>query len=616
MCGICGVYRFDQTPVQHAQLKKMNDQMRVRGPDDEGFFVNGSFGMAMRRLSIIDLSGGHQPISNEEEDIFVVLNGEIYNYIELRQELEARGHRFKTHSDVEVLVHLYEEEGTEAIKQLNGMFAFSLWDQKKQQLWIGRDRLGIKPLVYSHSSGLFAFGSTLDTLAQLPELTLEIDPLSFFHYLQLAYVPTPRTIYRDVHKLPPGHYLTVKDGKVEQTRYWDYPQSKRIVEPGEWLQEVRFLLEQSIEFRSRSDVPVGCMLSGGLDSSSVTALFSKRSQKAVHTFSMDFEGKTDSELVYAAEVSSRYQTQHHPYLLGSDQAFDDLGELLPLMDEPMADSAIVPSYFISKMARDEGIKVILCGAGGDELFGGYRRHFPSRRSHIAGSLAAIPWPIWNLAGRALPASYRLLTLLGDRGIPFGLETSGVSLDVLAQLLPDKDLFQTSVQELSQRFTSITETEGTLGFHYARMKTDMQQYLLDNVLAIQDKTTMAASIEGRVPLLDHRIVESVYSVAESVNIGGDFRHSKQSLKTVVKNDLPASIFTRKKVGFNAPTYYWVCQSKTQEIRAEILENRDDFLSQWVDLDVVKKLFDDPKALKRAHETVFALYLFSKWRQHHG
>jgi asparagine synthase (glutamine-hydrolysing) len=333
MCGICGILNYDGAPVSDKLLLEMNDTMMLRGPDDSGHYIEVGLGMAMRRLSIIDLEGGHQPICNEDSTIHVVLNGEIYNYIELRQDLENLGHRFKTKSDTEVLVHLYEEYGTDAVKHLNGMFAFAIWDSPRKRLWVVRDRLGIKPLVYFKSQKGFVFASTLEALACHPDFKKEVDHDSLLLYFMLSYVPTPRTIWTKAKKLPPGHWLLVENNQVRIEQYWSLKPHIHTERNQQFFVEgIQAIIKDSIDLHSRSDVPVGTFLSGGIDSSAVTALFCEHSNNAVHTFTMDFDGKGVKEGHYAKLVADHYKTQHHFQILHLDRALEELEELLPLMD--------------------------------------------------------------------------------------------------------------------------------------------------------------------------------------------------------------------------------------------------------------------------------------------
>ena len=614
MCGICGVLNHDGKPINRDELMKMNDAMAQRGPDDSGAYYNGSFGMAMRRLSIIDLPGGHQPLSNEDGTIHLVLNGEIYNYIELRKDMEKRGHRFKTNSDVEVLIHLYEEYGLNAIDHLNGMFAFALWDEKKQRLWLGRDRLGIKPLVYRFNKNSFSFASTIDALAQQESFEKKINEDSILLFLMLAYIPTPNSIWENVHKLPPAHWLLVENGEIRTHKYWSIEKKDRNISHDEFLEEVKSHLDDSIELHGRSDVDVGSFLSGGLDSSAVTALFSQNSKRNIKTFSMDFMGKEDNEGHYAKMVADHYNTEHYAYELSPDKALSTLDSLLLDMDEPMADSAIIPSFLLSKMAKDAGLKVMLSGAGGDEVFGGYYRHYRSKRDRLAGKFQWVPSMIKNRLIDTIPSSFMQYACIASNssGFSYGINTSGINLGILNNLMCNNGKFPKALDLLRAQFDGLPELEKEWGFSYSRMLFDIKHYLVDNVLAITDKTSMAASIEARVPLLDHRLVELAFSVRPEINLTGGFSDAKNSLKAVVRNDLPSQILTRSKAGFNGPVQRWI-EEKIKHINPK--KYLDTFssslLHDFIDANEMKKLLGSSSNSTQTSENIFIIMVLGQW-----
>lgn len=617
MCGICGILNFDRTPVNKNQLLNMNKAMALRGPDDTGHFLEKNFGMAMRRLSIIDIDGGHQPITNEDRTIHVVLNGEIYNYLELRKDLESLGHCFTTRSDTEVLVHLYEEYGTKAVDHLNGMFAFSLWDSTKKRLWLVRDRLGIKPLVYfEHSDGIL-FASTLDALACHPIFHKEIDMDSLLLYFTLAYVPTPRTIWKNARKLPPGHWLLVENNKVRIEKYWHLrPALRSRTSKEEFEEKISEIFRDSIELHSRSDVPVGTFLSGGLDSSAVTALFCQRTNKPVHTFSMDFEGKDFNEGHFAKLVADSYHTAHHPYTLEMDQALLELDNLLPLMDEPMADSAIIPSYCLSKWAREKNIAVILSGAGGDELFGGYHRHYRGKWDLVAGRLSGISLSFWHFMNRMINSKIMHYgSLSWNKGAAFGISTSGVHLGMFDHMLNNSSTFNNAMELTKQKFSNLPAMENDFGLGYGRMLADIQNYLVDNVLPITDKTSMAASVEARVPLLDHRLVELAFSVPPEINLGKDFIDAKKSLKSVVNMNLPTDILNRPKTGFNAPINSWI-HTGNSTIGERLSNLKHPALREMFNQQTIIDIWSDERKRKMSSESLFMLFIADNWLESHA
>lgn len=593
----------------------MNDTMMLRGPDDSGFFISGHFGMAMRRLAIIDVEGGHQPISNEDGSIHIVLNGEIYNYLELREELQKRGHRFKTLSDVEVLVHLYEEKGVAAIDDLNGMFAFCLWDDNRKRAWIARDRLGVKPLAYFYGQGLFAFASTVDALFTLPQLSKSVDKDSLLLYLGLAYVPAPRSMYKGVQKLLPGHWALLEENNLRVEQYWDVlSQKQREMGHGEFVHEVGRILDDSIRIHARSDVPVGCFLSGGVDSSAVTALFQQYTRKAVHTFAAGFEGKEENELDYADLVVRRYHTHNHQVLFSAESSIAQLSKVLSLMDEPMADSAVIPSYCLALEAQHLGIKVILTGAGGDEIFGGYCRHYPALKNLVAGKLPNIATRLFGLFPHHSPSRIRrLMVQLSDERLDFAIGTSGCHLPLLCDAMRDRMDFYRTLDLLEEQFAPLYVLERERGFIYSRMMLDLLNYLPDNILALTDKTTMAASIEARVPLLDHRLAELVFSVSPDICVGSSFQQAKKSLKKAVAGVVPEEILNRGKMGFNGPVYHWVCNTPTIIDHLSHIDN--EFVRDVVDLDKLNIILHDSRLRSQASENLYILYVFDLWCRDH-
>jgi len=609
MCGICGIFNYNGKPVSQDTLIKMNDTMALRGPDDSGIYQKGNIGLAMRRLSIIDLSGGHQPITNEDGTIHLILNGEIYNFIELRHDLEKLGHQFRTRSDVEVLIHLYEEYELKAIEYLNGMFSFALWDENKQRLWMGRDRLGIKPMFYYSTKDQFSFASTADALVGQDGFKKEVDEESILLFMALSYVPTPRSIWKNIHKLPPAHWMLVENGKTVTECYWKIEQSSRSISHDEFVEETRIILHDSIKLHGRSDVDVGTFLSGGLDSSAVTALFSLHCDHVVKTFSMDFDGKAENEGHFAKMVSDRYDTEHYAYSLGAEEAVNTLDHLLGVMDEPMADSAIVPSYLLSKMARDSGIKVMLSGAGGDELFGGYHRHYYSKHDMIAGIFSWLPQFLKNNISSTVPSRLQQYAFLSSnsKGLSYGINTSGVNLGVLNKVMLGNRKFEQTLELLNQQFSELPELERKWGFSYSRMMLDLKHYLVDNVLPITDKTSMANSVEARVPLLDHRLVELAFSVLPEKNLSDTFYNAKRSLKSAVRDNLPESILSRSKIGFNGPVNYWI-----KHLASNFSPN---FLCEYIDPKMVNEISGQPNNYYNTADNIFVLYVLNSWLQKH-
>lgn len=591
----------------------MAGRMVNRGPDDEGYYRSGPVGLGMRRLSIIDLEGGHQPLANEDGTIWVVMNGEIYNYVELRASLERKGHRFRSFSDAETLVHLYEEEGTNAIHQLNGMFAFALYDVKKRSLWIARDRVGIKPLFYTATLERLIFASDLAALGGvMPDR--EVETTAFLGYLGLGYVPAPHTIYKDIKKLLPGHWLWVGPEGIKVVRYWEVTrfQSWTGTDEEACLQLLE-LLGDAVRLQLRSDVPVGVFLSGGVDSSAVVALAACKMDGDLQTFTVNFAGKTSADPVFARDVAVHFGTRHREVSLSSAEASLWLDELTPLLDEPVADSALVASYVLAKAAQEKGTKVVLTGAGGDELFGGYGRHFSPRRGSVMWLADRVPSD-WRSG-----VSYLIALLDADRGIlskdprlAFGAGISGISLAACSRMLKRRTDFEQMLSFFYEAFKDLTCNRGNIGYASSRMYTDLRQYLVDDILALLDKSTMACSVEGRVPLLDHRIIEFAFALPESTNLSGG--KPKGLFHKALRQILPGPLVRREKEGFDAPMDIWAVEALGNRIEEELLTRPIPLFDELLDMGEVRRILSNRQS-RRVAETLFSLYVFSRWYRHH-
>lgn len=606
MCGIFGAVNTNG-PVDPRITRILADHMFYRGPDDEGVHVSYNWAIGMRRLSIIDVEGGHQPISNENGTLFLVCNGEIYNYLELRVELEGRGHQFKTKSDVEVLLHLYEDYGFEAIHRLNGMFAFALYDMCNQRLWIARDRLGIKPLYFSSGPSEFIFSSELSGLAAA--LNARFARQSIVDYLGYSYIPAPQTAYEGISKLRPGEELILTSRGLEQRLYWQ-PKVQ-----GSWhgslmqaKEELDGLLVDAIKLQLISDVPLGVLLSGGVDSSAIASYAAGLGGGIpLRTFTIDFVGKNGNDAAYAEILSNSLGTHHTLVKVTAEDQFNALGELIAGMDEPMSDSAIVPTYIISRAARAEGVKVLLSGAGGDEIFGGYPRHFPGRVYSSAWFATLSPLLRRTAAfglGLANPAlKIRLATAARN----FAVNISGVNFQFLSAALRSEDEYSRLLHKIDRDFSEAISKQA-----YPLMMMDVVNYLPNNILALTDKATMAASVEGRVPLLDHRIVEFAFSIPEELNLlhGGQ----KGLFKQVLRNRLPAKLLDREKEGFNAPIHDWV-QRWPRRLRDELIGSFSPELEEIVDRRVVEKWLGDERMRRMGGASLYAVYVMNKWLNNH-
>jgi len=567
MCGICGIFLLDpEAEVDRAALERMNRTMVHRGPDDEGYHVSGAVGLAMRRLSIIDLEGGHQPITNEDQSLWIVFNGEIYNYPELRSELLSKGHRFRTRSDTEVILHLYEEIGEDCVTRLNGMFGFALWDGKQRRVFLARDRLGIKPLFYSYEEGRrLVFGSEIKSLLAAG-ISREPDYQGLYDYLSLMYVPTPSTAFAAIKKLPPGCVLTCSPEGMRVRRYWDIPLPRAGEEESpshDYEAEILDLVETAIRRHMIADVQVGALLSGGLDSTTVAAVMARKLNVPLKTFTIGFDRKSYDESKEARLVANTLGTEHLE-ATGRPAMIESIPELLSFFDEPFADYSAIPTFLVSELAA-QYVKVVLTGDGGDEIFAGYPTHVAYRVSKI---FAMIPrWVRQNLITpivMALPTSMERISfdykakrfvtgadLPLDKGhywwkVVFNEEEKGklCASDFLG------NGFQDSFGAFEGHFSAARHAHPLNQLLYVDAKT----FLVDDNLTKVDRMTMAHSLEARVPLLDHELVERMAVIPPHIKSTG--LQTKRLLRTAVRKLLPPAIRKGKKKGFTPPLPFWI------------------------------------------------------------
>lgn len=566
MCGIVGQYNFNGAPVDERLIRQMNEQIIHRGPDEDGFYFNGKVGLGSRRLSIIDLSDGRMPLSNEDGTIWITYNGEVYNFLELRGELLRQGHVFKTRTDTEVIVHLYEQYGTECLKHLNGMFAFSIWDENRQRLFLARDRLGKKPLVYALMPWGLAFASEISALMQNPEIPRELDYEALDLYLTMMYVPSPLTIYRAVRKLRPAHYLIAEKGQATIERYWDIPyDQKRHRSQEEAIEELRELLTDAVRRRLISDVPLGAFLSGGVDSSVVVALMSKVMDEPVKTFSIGFETAGYNELPFARQIAGRYHTHHHEFVV-KPQFIDVLPGLLRYFGEPFGDDSAVATYYVSKMAR-EYVTVALSGDGGDETFGGYPRYFtalnPMRllpdylRDGMRSAISGVKQhSLHDFLGAFKGTTVGALALLREIGRPVQAFADRMTF------LDPRTRARLYGGDLRARLNSTgswivrslpTSKAGWLTLD-KMFYLDQTIYMVDDILVKVDIASMANSLEVRCPILDYRVVEWSASLPPGMKIGHG--ETKRLFRRAFGDLLTPEILARKKMGFAMPIDEWI------------------------------------------------------------
>jgi len=607
MCGIAGVIQFGRDArVDIDTIRQMCRVMSHRGPDDDGFYVSGPVGLGMRRLSIVDLATGHQPISNEDETAWIVFNGEIYNHAELREQLQARGHRYRTNSDTETIIHLYEEYGCNCVRHLRGMFAFAIWDTKKQRLFIARDRLGIKPLYYRLTPQSLAFGSEIKVIlaeGTQPAFNRRVLP----EYLAFGYVSGSESFYEGITKLMPGHTMEVGlDGRVRIERYWDLPVTDEDSARGEnyYVEQYRDLLEQAVNSHLMSDVPLGVFLSGGVDSSAVAALMTKLRCAPVETFSVGYAEDTYSELPYARTVARHLKSIHHEVLVSREQFFDALPQLIWHEDEPIAWPSSVPLYFVARLARDR-VKVVLTGEGSDETLGGYARYaFTLKnasldryyRGFVPGAVRrqirdTVQHSSWISANLRRKLAHTPLARDGNSwaSLYFDNFLCAFSESEQRTLLSDEvaDEFRAgAAYESSLEYWERSSGDMLHRLLYADIKT----YLVE-LLMKQDNMSMAASIESRVPFLDHVLVEFATNIPRKFQVQG--LSGKRILKKAVQDLLPHEILYRKKLGFPTPWSRWLNGSQLQEIRNLLLEPRS-MNRTFFKRPAIERLFDEHKA----------------------
>jgi asparagine synthase (glutamine-hydrolysing) len=561
----------------------MCDAIRHRGPDEDGFYLKDSVGLAMRRLAIIDLKGGQQPMHNEDRTVWIVFNGEIYNYKELRAELEKLGHRFYTDSDTEAIVHAYEAYGADCPKSLRGMFAFAIWDERREELYLARDRVGKKPILYARAGKDFIFGSEFSALLLHPELSRDIEPQALDHYLSFMCVPAPMTAYRAIHKLEPGHYLrfSPKTGEIKTERYWQPDFNKKLkISEAEAGERVIEILRDAVRVRLMSEVPLGAFLSGGIDSSAVVALMSEVSSTPVKTFSIGFEEQDFSELHHARRVAEHIGAEHHEFIVRPD-ALEVLPTLVEHYGEPYADSSAVPTYYVSRETRKH-VTVALNGDGGDECFAGYQRYAAMQ---LAERYRRVPEALRRTFVERvvdfLPAPETQRTRI--RSLKRFMKAA--SLPKVERYLRWVSVFDSHAkQELySEDFRQQTAPKGALnilepwfarangaGIVDASLLADTMTYLPNDLLVKVDIASMAVSLEARSPFLDHHVIEFAASLPENLKLRG--LTTKYLLKRVLKRLLPAENLKRSKMGFGVPIGYWLRGEMQPFLRETLLSEK--------------------------------------------
>lgn len=619
MCGICGVVRFPRIYPDDVDLvRRMMGRLAHRGPDDEGLWEEGPVALGMRRLAVIDLQTGHQPMAEEAGRLHVVYNGELYNFRTLRQDLEARGHRFATASDTEVFLHLYEEEGPQAASRLNGMFALALWDGRRRRLWLARDHLGIKPLYYAWSGGAFWFASELPALLELPHLDRTLDPCALDQYLALRYIPAPHSILQAVRKVPAGHSLLVDEGGTRLERYWSLPQGTQDRRPPqEWAVTLREALQEAVARQMVSDVPLGAFLSGGLDSSAIVALMARAGDGPVRTFSVAFHGWPGlDETPHARRVAHHLGTAHQEISVEVDvQSL--FREAVAALGEPLADPAALPTLAMARAARQE-VTVVLTGEGADELLGGYRWYRWAGRPALP-----LPSPLRQWVLREVQKRWR--GRRGGRTLQAYLVAEPLEryVDLAAssafQAWERKQVYGPRLREALQGWDLAEATFGPLlpqgdEWQTQFQRLDLEVWLEGDALPKVDRTTMAASLEARVPFLDRAVVELAASMPPEVKVRG--RTGKWVLREAMRGLLPPETLSRPKHAFDPPVAAWL-RGPLRDVVAAL--PRHPLVREWGYLDghaVANLVAEHLDGRRDHHRPLWALLVLAQWWDLYG
>ncbi len=622
MCGICGIAIRDGV-VAEEDLRRMNKLLRHRGPDEEGYYLGPNIGLAHRRLSVIDLATGQQPMYNERRNLCIVFNGEIYNYRELRSDLCARGYKFVTNSDTEVILRLYEDRGTDCLSSLRGMFAFAIWNEEAQMLFLARDRIGKKPLYYAETGRGLLFASEMKALMTHPWISREIDEEGFEAFLANMYVPEPKTILRGVSKLEAGSFLLWNKDKTVKRRYWDLRyEPKQPVSEEEAVEKVRYLLEDAVKVRLESEVPMGCLLSGGVDSASVVAMMRRHVGGDLHTFSIGFEEEEYNELPLARRVAERFETKHEE-LIVKPNAVDVLPKLVWHFDEPFGDSSAVPTYYVAEMAR-RNVTVVLNGDGGDESFFGYTRYLPPAEDDMMAGWRRIPYflrrfavqPVASGVFHLFPRSSATQRLnFGNQFSMLGPQEAYVRGGTLFHDQMRMLLIGSAISGKARRSDSESpalrymKDGAALSFADQMVRSDALTYLPGDLLVKMDRMTMAHSLEARAPYLDHLLME--YAATLPVEIKFKNAQLKYLLKKALRGIVPDEILDAKKRGFTAPIECWL-QRDLKRFSEEILLSPEARRRGLLDLRYVKQLLKEHQSRRRAyHHHIWALLNFEVW-----
>lgn len=621
MCGIVGKYNLQPgEPVSSELIKAMCDKIIYRGPDDSGVYVDGEIGLGHRRLSIIDLSElGHQPMASQDKMIWITYNGEIYNFQVLRDDLITKGYTFKSNTDTEVIIYLYQEYGVGCLKYLRGMFAFVIWDQRKSILFLARDRIGKKPLFYYHDGRTFVFASEIKSILEDPSVKKEINFLAFYDYFKYLYVPDPKTIYKNIYKLEPGHFLICSKDRLEKIEYWDVSFEKELsMDLEDISEELLRILNESVKLRMISDVPLGAFLSGGIDSSGVVALMARQQNDPITTCSIGFDSKDYDEIRFARMIAGRFKTNHHEFTV-KEKAEEVLTDLAYWFEEPFADSSAVPTYYVSKLAKQK-VTVALSGDGGDENFAGYEKYYLDDlenriRSKIPRSIRKLILP--SLANILSTFNYSLF----QRGNTL-LNTLSFESDYgfyLTNTFFDDKLWDRIVNEDVKRELGYYDPFSVTKHYYNKadtdnhlskiLYTDLKSYLPGDILVKVDRMSMANSLEVRAPILDHNVIELAASIPASLKYNRG--EKKYVLKHAFGQILPREIMYRKKMGFSVPLADWF-RGELKGMASHYLFSSDAGLMQFFNMAPLVRIWEMHQSGKGNCATIlWSLLMFELW-----
>jgi len=598
MCGICGFFQSENI-ADINDLKSMNNQIIHRGPDDDGYYYNGRVGLAARRLSIIDLSTGHQPLTSYSKNSWITYNGEVYNFKELKQDLKKKGYVFRTNTDTEVIVNLYEEYGVEFVKKLIGMFAIGIFDIKKNLLILARDHIGIKPLYYYYKDNSLVFGSEIKSILKFPNIDKTLNYEAIDYFLSLEYIPAPLSIFKNINKLLPGHYLLYNGEEINIKKYWDIePKERSINDFSELKEEFWDILNNSVKIRMISDVPLGAFLSGGVDSSTIVGVMTKNSSEKIKTFSIGFEEKSYSELKYSEIVSKHFDTEHYVKELNPD-INDLILKISKKLDEPLGDFSNYPTFLVSKTAREK-VTVVLSGDGGDEIFGGYEHYIAQKLSKIIDikPFKMLHNPLYFIS-RLIPPSTKKKGLINRiKRFSEGLKHDSLNrhfrwmmflTDNQKKSLYNIDFYNNIKNHLnlydrypfSIYFNNLEKFRGINKDLYLDFKT----YMVDDILVKVDRMSMLNSLEARVPLLDYRIVEFAFSLPPEYKLKNNV--TKWFFKESLKGFLPNDIIYRRKEGFSIPIKNWL-KNELKDLMFETLSKKNINELGFINYEYVNKL----------------------------